>query len=337
MERILVTGASGFLGAHLCSAFSAAGYDVVAFDIDPPGPLSPAVAEFVRGDVRDRDALLAAASGCDVVIDNAALVPVTRVSEEVFRSVNVVGCRTTLDVAREVGAYTVHISSSAIYGVPAELPVTAATELAPFEPYGASKAEAEEVVTEARQQGQLIASLRPRTLVGPGRLGIFDVIFSRVRSGKRVPLFGSGRNKVQMCDVGDFCNATIAAVKLRASGDYNVGAAIYGTARADIEGLIDFAGTRSKVLPVPVAVIRAILKPLDWIGRSPFSVWHWRSAPAPFYFDISATCEDLGWQPERSNVEALSAAYAAYLEAPQGSSESAHRMPLSGLLARILR
>ncbi len=336
-DRVLVTGGSGFLGTHLSAALLAAGYQVVAFDVDRPGPLFPAGAEFVLGDVRDSSALRGAAEGCQVVVGNAALVPVTRATRGLFNSANIDGCRATFEVAKEIGAYSVHISSSAIYGVPTGLPVTTATALHPFEPYGASKAEAEQVVEEARASGQVVASLRPRTLVGAGRLGIFDVIFSRVREGKRVPLFGAGRNRVQMCDVGDFCRAVIAAIELRAAGDYNVGAAKYGTAREDIEALIWHAGSGARVVPVPVWAIRAVLQPLDWVGRSPFSVWHWKSAPAPFYFDITQTREELGWEPLRSNAQTLAAAYDEYLASPQASGESAHRKPLSGLLARLLR
>jgi nucleoside-diphosphate-sugar epimerase len=315
---------------------TAAGYDVRGIDLATAGDERPDH-ELLRGDVRDARTMTRAVRGCDVVIDNAALVPVTRSTAEGYDSVNVDGCRTTLRAARAEGSYVVHISSSAIYGVPTELPVTASTPLAPFEPYGASKARAEAVLQEERAAGLIASSLRPRTLLGAGRLGIFDVIFARVRAGKRVPLFGSGANRVQMCDVEDFCAATLAAIERRATGEYNVGATKYGTAREDIEGLIEHAGTGAAVLPVPVWMIRAVLRPLEMVGRSPFTRWHWVSAPAPFYFDVSQTIEELGWRPRRSNVEALAHAYDLYAQGAGRHGASAHRRPLSGSLARVLR
>jgi nucleoside-diphosphate-sugar epimerase len=333
--RVLVTGAAGFLGTHLCGALTAAGYEVRALDIasvDGDGTY-----ELIQGDVRDRATMTRAVAGCEVVIDNAALVPVTRSTSEEYRSVNVDGCRTTLQAARDADAYVVHISSSAIYGVPAELPVTSETPLAPFEPYGASKAEAERVLARERARGLRASSLRPRTLLGAGRLGLFDVIFARVRAGKRVPLFGRGDNHVQMCDVDDFCAAALAAIERRADGDYNVGAAQFGTARQDIEALIEHAGTGAGVLPVPVWAIRAVLQPLALVGRSPFTRWHWVSAPAPFYFDIAETTAKLGWRPLRSNAQALSHAYDRYVADAQSDGTSAHRRPLQGALARMLR
>lgn len=336
MARALVTGGSGFLGLHLCAALERAGYQVRSLDlVDPPAGIPPE-RELIRADVRDAAALRRAARGCEVVVDNAALVPVTRATEADYRSVNVDGCRATLEAAEAAGAYSLHISSSAIFGVPRELPVGPDTPLAPFEPYGRSKAEADRLAAERRERGQALASLRPRTLLGAGRLGLFDVIFSRVAAGKAVPIFGRGRNRVQMCDVEDFCGAALAAIARRASGDYNIGAARFGSVRHDLEGLIAHAGTGAWLLPVPAAAVRAVLVPLDAVGRSPFSEWHWRSAPRPFYFDTTKAHEELGWQPRRSNVEALANAYDHYLRR-EGAGGSAHLRPLRGGLARLLR
>jgi nucleoside-diphosphate-sugar epimerase len=332
--RVLVTGGTGFLGAHLANAIAGAGHEVRTLDIHPPE--SPGPHEFVRADVRDAAAVRSAVRGCDVVVDNAALVPVSRASEAEYRSVNLDGCRNTLDAAAAEDAYVLHISSSAIYGVPVELPVRTSTALAPFEPYGRSKADAERLVAERRAGGLTVGSLRPRTLLGEGRLGLFDVIFARVRAGKRVPLFGAGRNRVQMCDVEDFCAASLAAIDQRANDDYNIGSAGFGTVREDLEGLIARVGSRSRLQPVPVWAIRAVLQPLDAVGRSPFNEWHWRSAPEPFYFDISKAQDELGWRPVRTNADALENAYGHYVRRAD-TGASAHRRPLAGLLARLLR
>jgi nucleoside-diphosphate-sugar epimerase len=334
VRRALVTGGTGFLGGHLVTALEGAGFEVRVLDLDPPQDRER---EVVRADVRDAEAMRRAASGCDVVVDNAALVPVTRASPAEYRSINVDGCRTTLDAAAAAGAYVLHISSSAIFGVPAHLPVSPDAPLAPFEPYGESKAEAERVVHARREAGLAVGSLRPRTLLGEGRLGLFDVIFARIRRGRRVPVFGKGTNRVQMCDVEDFCNAALATIERRANADYNIGSAGYGTVREDLEALIDRVGSSSRLQPVPVWAVRAVLQPLDAVGRSPFNKWHWRSAPAPFYFDISRARDELGWEPRRTNVDALENAYGHYVRRRDVTGASAHRRPLRGVLARLLR
>jgi nucleoside-diphosphate-sugar epimerase len=335
MSRVLITGGSGFLGYHLASAFTAAGYEVRLVDVNPPAEALADGQEFVLLDVRDRDEMRRAAQDCEAIVDNAALVPVTRSSPEQFRSVNVGGCVSTLEAARAVGAYVVHVSSSSIYGRPRVLPVTEQSPLEPFEPYGASKAEAELIVQRERRAGLVVSSLRSRALLGRGRLGLFELVFGRIRQGKRVPLFGRGNNVLQMCDARDFAAAAVACVEQRADADYNIGAAEYATPRQDLQQLIDRLGSNSKLQPVPVWAIRAVLQPLHAVGRSPFTAWHWHAAHGTFYASLDAAERDLGWRPRFSNVDALEHAYREYLAGVAGGSP--HSAPLSGALARLLR
>ena len=335
MSVALVTGGAGFLGRHLVDALHEAGYEVRVLDIHPPAAALPEGQTFIEADVRDRDAMLRAADGCAVVVDNAALVPVTGSSPELFRSANVDGCRATLDAARAAGAYVVHVSSSSIYGSPKQMPVTEDFPLAPFEPYGESKALAERVVHEARADGLVVSSLRSRALLGLGRLGLFELIFSRISKGKRVPLFGRGDNVLQMCDATDFAAAALACIRARANADYNIGAAEFATPREDLGALIDRVGSSSKLVPVPVWAIRTVLQPLALIGRSPFTAWHWHASDATYYASIERAERDLGWHPRYSNVDALERAYHGFLAGRAGAS--AHSQPLRGTLARLLR
>ncbi len=336
MPRALVTGGTGFLGSHLARALVGAGYDVTALDLHPPR--RPVTAyEFRQGDVRDRAAVAEAAHGCEVVVDNAALVPVTRSTPEEFRAVNVEGCRNTLDAARAEGAYVLHVSSSSIYGVPELLPVTEESPLRPFEPYGASKAEAEELVHRERETGLVVSSLRSRALVGEGRLGLFEIVFRRVRDGKRVPMFGNGDIRIQMCAAEDFCSAALAAIERRANGDYNIGAARGGTVTEDLEGLIEHAGSSARLQPVPIWAIRAVLRGLELVDRSPFTKWHWVSSATPYWAEVDKARDELGWEPRHSNAEALGIAYDRWLAQPDEVGASGHTRPLRGLLARALR
>ena len=332
MRRALVTGGAGFLGAHLADALAEAGYAVRILDVVEPRATEH---EFIRADVRDREAMRTAAAGCEVVVDNAALVPVTGSTAEQFRSVNVEGCKATLDAARAAGAYVVHVSSSAIYGKPTRMPVTEETPLAPFESYGASKAEAERLVHRERESGLVISSLRSRALLGRGRLGLFELVFSRIRQGKRVPMFGRGDNRLQMCDARDFAAAALACIERRANGDYNIGAAEFGTPREDLQALIDRLGSTARLQPVPVWAIRSVLQPLALIGRSPFTAWHWHASAATFYASVEKAERELGWRPRHSNVDALERAYHEYLAGSAGGT--AHSAPLAGALARVLR
>jgi nucleoside-diphosphate-sugar epimerase len=338
VPRALVTGGTGFLGGHLADALARAGYQVRTLDVIRPSARRAENHEFVEADIRDRDAVRRAARGCDVVVDNAALVPVSRSSLAEYREVNVTGCANTVDAAEAEGAYLVHISSSAIYGIPKMLPVTLETPVAPVETYGQSKAEAEALVEGRRRDGFPIASLRPRALLGPGRLGIFDLMFGRIRAGKRVPLLGAG-NTVQLCHVDDFCRATLAVIGQRSNGTYNIAAEEFSTRiRDDLEQMIERVGTGAKVQPVPVVAARVLLPPLAVLGLLPFTAWHWRAAPASFWCDVSDAKRELGWGPRYSNVDALVDSYEHYLTRSASDGDgSPHSRPLEGLLARLLR
>jgi len=320
---------------NVANVMSDAGWDVLLLDVAGPAGELPPRQEWRHGDIRDARAMRDAVRGCDVVIDNAALVPVTRSTLAEFRSVNVGGCAVTLDAAREVGAYAVHISSSSIYGLADHMPVREDTPFAPFEEYGRSKAEAEGVVRARREGGQAVASLRARALLGRGRLGLFELIFSRIRSNHLVPMFGRGGNVLQMCDARDFAAAVLACVDQTASGDYNVGSAVYGTVREDLEAFMQRIGSRSRLVPIPTTAIRAALRPLDFVGLSPFTAWHWYASGATFYCSIDKAREELGWEPQYTNVDALERAYEEFLVGTDGASP--HSRPLAGPVARLLR
>jgi nucleoside-diphosphate-sugar epimerase len=332
VARALVTGGSGFLGAHLADALAEAGFEVRTIDVlDPP---DDAAHDFRRTDVRDAAGVRRAAEGCEVVVDNAALVPISRVPLERYREVNVGGCRNVLDAAQEEGAYVLHVSSTSIYGVPETLPVTRDTPLRPFEDYGRSKAEAERLVESRRSDEFPIASFRTRALMGAGRLGLFDVVFSRIRKGKAVPVVGA-QNPVQMCHVHDFCSAALAAIERRSNGTYNICAEEIGPSlRADLEAMIERVGSRSRIVPVPVWAARLLLPPLAALRLVPLTPWHWRGAPAAFVADVTDAKRELGWTPAYSNVDAL---VDAYEQSSGVSSEAAHRSPLGGPLAKMLR
>lgn len=338
MPRALVTGSAGFLGSHLVRTLARAGYEVRGLDVIAPGSGGPVGHEFFEGDVRDADAVRRAARGCEVVVDNAALVPVSRSSLDEYRDVNVRGCSNTVSAAEAEGAYLLHISSSAIYGVPKRLPVTLDSPIAPIETYGQSKAEAEELVDSRRSDEFPIASLRPRALLGPGRLGIFDLMFSRIAAGKRVPLLGA-QNTVQLCHVDDFCAAALLAIEQRSNGTYNIAAEEFSpTIREDLEAMIAQVGTGARVVPIPVIAARALLPPLAGLGLLSFTAWHWRAAPAPFWCEVSAARRELGWAPRHSNIGALLDSYEHYIGRSAPDNEgSLHSRPLGGLAARLMR
>ena len=167
---------------------------------------------------------------------------------------------------------------------------------------------------------------------------MFDVMFSRMRTGKAVPLLGAN-NTVQLCHVDDFCAAAMAAIEQRSNGTYNIAAEEFSwKIRDDVEAVIERIGTGARVIPIPVLAGRVLLPPAAAAGLVPFTAWHWRGAPSSFWCDISDAKRDLGWAPRHSNVGALLSAYEHLLNRPSADGgASAHSSPLRGPLARLMR
>jgi nucleoside-diphosphate-sugar epimerase len=335
--RVLITGGAGFFGQLLVHELLEAGLEVRSLDVLPleDGELRGAV-DHRLGDVRDPEAVGQAVQGCEVVVHNAALVPVTRARRDFF-TVNVDGTRVVLDAARREGVrHAVHISSSAVYGTSSELPITEDTPAAPVEAYGRSKAEADRVARAVATEGLPLTIMRPRTLVGPGRLGLFELVFDWIRTGRPVFILGRGDNRYQLLASADFARACLLAVQRAPGGEFNIGSAEYTTPRQDLQAVIDHAGSRSRIRSVPPALARAVLHPLYLLRLSPLVPWHYLSQHHPFYFDTTRARERLGFVAAVSNREMLIEAYDGQ-RAHQGATGSAHRRPLRRGVLRVLR
>jgi len=191
----------------------------------------------------------------------------------------------------------------------------------------------------AREKGLAVSVIRPRTIIGPGRLGIFDLLFDWISAGAPMFMLGSGRAPFQLVSNRDICDSMIAAAEVRANGDYNIGADRYQCLRDDLNELAASVGSRSRMLSIPAMLARPALRTLDFLRLSPLVDWHYRTIDKAFYFDNAKPKRELPWTPVDSNVEMLSEAYSWFLEnrgGDGGDSHSAHRSHLSRGLLKIL-
>ncbi|MBU0650942.1 NAD-dependent epimerase/dehydratase family protein, partial [bacterium] len=191
MAKVLVTGGAGFFGLHLVQALAKKGYVPIIYDLDKPEQDQLPNIQYIKGDIRNEAALLDALKDVDFVFHNAALVPISRATRKTYWSVNVEGTRKVLNAClqRKIKK-VIFVSSSAPYGIPKELPITEKTPFNPVCNYGKSKIAAENICQQYRQKGLDIVILRPRTLIGKGRLGIFQILYSWIADNKKVYLIG---------------------------------------------------------------------------------------------------------------------------------------------------
>lgn len=338
---ILVTGGSGFIGSVLARTLADRGERVRVFDIlDFPG--RSAEVEFVRGDIRNQDDIARAMRSVDTVYHNVALVPLTKAGRR-FWDVNVTGTQLLLNTCRlhDVPRF-VHTSSSAVFGVP-PCPITNATPRRPVEIYGRAKLAGEQLVEEYIAEGRTAAIIRPRTVIGNFRLGIFHILFDWVAGGRSIYILGNGENRFQFVNVHDLVDAMIRSAALGRSGVFNIGTDRFGTLRGDLAAFIQAVGSRSRVRPIPAAPSIAVLKVLDWLRLSPLAPWHYLTYHKPFFFDVVQEMSTLEWRPRYSNIDMFISAYEWFL-AHRGELRNSHYMasthhapPRQRLLALLKR
>src|ERR1019366_10609390 len=158
-----------------------------------------------------------------------------------------------------------------------------------------------------------VTIIRPRTIMGHGRLGIMQILFEWIRKGKNIPVLGRGDNLFQFVHADDLASATIKAAARVGSAMYNVGAGDFCTMRETLEGLIRHAGTGSRVVSVPMAPAVAMMKLPSRSGLSPLGPYHSLMYGREMYFDLTRTERDLQWAPQHGNIDMFSESYDWYL------------------------
>ena len=316
----VVTGGTGFCGTALVRRLARdATRDVVALDWLPPAAPSPG-ARFVRADVRHEAAVRRALAGADVVFHLAAIPSIARAPEGEYASINAGGTALVCRLARELGVRRlVHISSSTVYGAPspARQPIPEDSPLAPAHPYSRSKHAAEAAVREAARAGLDAVILRPRVVLGPGRAGVFGLLFQLVAAGLPVPLLGGGRNRFQFTAVDDLVQACLLAAQAPArprgaAPVYNVGSDVTRPLRAELEALIAHARSRSRVVGLPARPLGAALALGHRLGVSPLVPEQLQVFAADFVLDTRRAKRALGFRPRHANGDGLVQAWDAW-------------------------
>lgn len=315
--RIVITGGAGFLGYHLAHGLAPRGHEVTLFDVAPVDPGEyPASVRAVQGDVRKLDEVDAALGQADAVIHAAAALPLWR-RADIFE-INVWGTLNVLESAKRLGLdRVVYVSSTAVYGVPEKHPLEETDPLVGVGAYGESKIQAERLCDSFRRMGLVVPVVRPKTFIGTGRLGVFQILYDWVQAGKRIPIIGPGTNRYQLLEVTDLVQAIALLLEgpaERTNGVFNVGAARFSTVREDVGALCAYAGTGARVQPTPAPLVKASLAGLEAAHLSPLYKWVYGTADKDSFVDTSKIEAAVGWKPRYSNAEALTRSYQWYLD-----------------------
>lgn len=332
MGKHLVTGGSGYVGNFITKKLSEMGEEIISLDIIKSDFKYNNV-EYVIGSVLDKELINSLVSNCDYVHHNAALVPLTKSGND-FNKVNLKGTSIVVNAAIKNNIkHLSHMSSSAVFGLPMELPLTNLSERKPVEIYGDSKKEAEDLVMSliASNPNFSCSIIRPRTILGTDRLGIFELLFRWISKGKDIFVIGDASEPFQFAHIEDIVNASIKSCIKKNKGVFNVGTLKFKSLSEDLESLIEFANTKSRIIHLPESFTINGLKIMDKLNLSPFAPWHYLTYHKPFYFDSSYVYDQLNYLPKGSNIEIMIESYKSYLSnlnIEHNSESSPHRTKL---------
>ena len=337
--RHLITGGSGFFGNLLAKQLLARNETVRILDLWED-PSRPKEIEYIEADIRDRKRVAQAMEGIDIVHHNVALVPLTK-SKKGFYEVNVLGSRIAAEeaVTAKVKSF-IYMSSSALFAN-SRSPIYQNTPPNPIEAYGQTKLEGEQEVTRILNQHNVpLIVIRPRTILGEGRMGIFQILFDWIRAGKNVYIIGDGNVLFQFIHAHDLMDAYMLILEKGKYGTYNVGTDTYSTLRKDLENLIAYAGSPSKVIGLPRGPAVNVLRTLYYLRLSPLVPLHYLTYGKELYFDLTPL-KELGWKPKYSNEAMLRESYNASVRSrAQAEAEhmgSVHRKPVKEKILWLIK
>jgi nucleoside-diphosphate-sugar epimerase len=341
--KVLITGGAGFLGINLVRYFlnkelnDIRTLDVAYFDYPEKNKI-----EEVKGDIRNKDDVTRAMKNVEIVIHTAAALPLYN-KKDIY-STDVEGTTNLLEAAykHKVDRF-IHISSTAVYGIPDHHPLYENDKLDGVGDYGKAKIMAEDVCREYRKKGMCIPIVRPKSFIGPERLGVFALFYEWAKDGKNFPMIGSGNNRYQLLDVEDLCEAIyLCATKEKEiiNDTFNIGAKEFTTMKKDYQVVIDKAGYGKKVIPFPAWPAIWILRILEFLHLSPLYKWIYETAGEDSFVSIEKAEKILNFSPKYSNKEALLRNYKWYLDnlnTFEGKSGISHRTPWNQGILKFLK
>lgn len=313
-KKVIITGGCGFLGVHLARQLLKDNYDVTLFDIaalDAKDLIGKV--KYIKGDVRNKEDVENAIKNQDYVIHAAAALPILREKKLIF-DININGTKNVLEASlKNKIKRLVFISSTAVYGIPRHLPEAETNPLDPIGYYGKSKIIGEKLCLEYAKKGLSVNILRPKSFLGPERLGVFELWFEAIYTNKGVFILGNGNNKYQLLAVSDVTDAIIKALEGKTDGEiFNIGAKKFQTWNKDLGSVIRYAKSKSKIIKLPTLPSQILLGLLEMLNLSPIAAWHYKTMPVDSYIDIKKAEKLLNWKPQKSNEELLIESYDWY-------------------------
>lgn len=339
----LITGGAGFLGINLVRYLHSRGHNVASLDIvqfdykDMNDKI-----EIITGDIRNKEIVEKTVQGRDIIVHTAAALPLYK-AEDIY-STDINGTRNMIEAGKRAGIKRfIHISSTAVYGIPDHHPLLEDDKLDGVGPYGKAKILAEEECVKMRKDGMCVPILRPKSFIGPERLGVFDLLYDWALDGRGFPMIGNGKNRYQLLDVEDLCEAIYLCATLDekiVNDNFNIGAKVFTTMREDYQAVLDKAGHDKKIKSLPEKPIIFTLRVLEAMKLSPLYKWVYETASKDSFVSIEKAEKILGYKPKYSNKDALLRNFQWYIEHRDEFKDTggvSHRVPWKQGILRLAK
>ena len=341
-KKILITGVSGFLGNSLAKRMLRDNFEVIGIDTGMC-KISHDNFTFIQGSAANLALMTHSSIGVDAIFHLAARVPLAERDRDFYES-NVLAAGVAANVCRVNNIKSLLlVSSSAVYGYGKGFEFSEDDPTLPFERYGKSKLEGERLAERELGGSTKLVILRPRTILGPGRLGIFSTLFAWINEGIFIPVLGPGMGGLQFIGVDDLVEAIILTEE-RGEGVYNVGASMYNSTLKELKDLTLTLNSRSKVFTLPEIFVKLMLLGY-YVRLSPFTPWH----IIGYSKSVTVNCnrlKELGWVAKESTGSILLSNYLWSLNdnvipekysenSPHKNSLQTPTLKLVSLLARV--
>lgn len=266
MDRILITGASGFVGRYLLPRCAAEGLELTVAGRSTPDPIVGQIAKTVEvGEIGSRTEWGAALEGCSIVLHMAGQVPGPGVPDARFNSVNNEGTARLAQQAARSGVKTFILLSSvfAVVDNATDIPVDGHSAHKATTPYGLSKLAAEAHVAHFAQAGRIGISLRSPLVYGSEAKGNWQQL--QKLAATRLPLpFGMIHNRRSLIAIENLVDALVRVVTCEKStalsGVYAVADDEVISTEDIVRWLREGMGLPAWLLPIPPAALNLMLK-----------------------------------------------------------------------------
>lgn len=302
--KIAVTGGSGFFGSLLVKELLSQGFECLNIDLIKSNIKHPNFKE-ITVDVTSDEFFDFDLTGVELIFHNIAAVPLLN-DKKLFKDTNVIGTKNVIENAiKNRIQKIINTSSSAIFGIPSFNPVNEDSVCVPIDPYGKAKLEAEKLFFNYENDIEFL-SIRPRTIIGQERLGIFQILYEWIIENQNIPVLNGGNNIYQFLNVQDLVDFNIMLIDKKLNNSVvNIGSREYQSLYCDLSDLISYSGSKSKVKSINKSLVKYSLLATNFLKLTPLSTYHALMYGESLYFDNLKLKNEFDFKPKYSNYETL--------------------------------